>query len=232
MIDTRLTRYALGALLGILLAFGCAGRSRAAGVIVLKQPAEFGNTCAVCHGSSAEGTERGPSLVNNYFLRGKSTGAIADIITHGRAGIMPSFANLPGAQIEALATYVHSLNTNAFESRPPGDAAAGAAYFFGRGRCSACHIAQGRGGIKGPDLSSVGTSLTLQQLVQAVRHPQVTQGSSWTWVTVMLRDGSPMHGFARNRTQHSLDLQTADGQLHPLTDTQYRSIIPDLRPTM
>jgi PQQ-dependent dehydrogenase (methanol/ethanol family) len=232
VINTELTRYALGALCGILLVFGSTGPSRAASAAAVKQPPEFADTCAVCHGGSAEGTERAPSLVNNYYLSGKSIDAIAAIIGHGRGGIMPSFANLPAAQIEALATYVHSLNTNAFESRPPGNVPAGAAYFFGSGRCSECHIAEGRGGINGPDLSSVGTHLTLLQLIRAVRHPEVTEGSSWVWVTVMLRNGHLMGGFARNRTQHSIDLQTPDGQLHPLSDTQYRRIIPDRRPTM
>lgn len=232
MIDTRSIRYAVGALAGILLAFGSAGSARAAGVAMVKQPPLFGATCAVCHGSSAEGTERAPSLVNNYFLRGKSIDAIADIIRHGRGGIMPSFANLPPAQIEALATYVHSLNTNAFEAKPPGDVAAGAAYFFGAGRCSECHIAEGRGGIDGPDLSDIGTQLTLPQLVRAVQHPIASQSSSWALVTVMLRNGQVMRGFARNRTQHSIDLQTLDGQLHPLSDSQYRRITPAAGTTM
>jgi len=230
--DSKSTRYALGALFGILLAVGSARGSRAAGAAVVQQPSEFGNACAVCHGSSAEGTERAPSLVNNYFLRAKSIDAIAAIIRHGRGGIMPSFANLPAAQIEALATYLHSLNTNAFESRPQGNVTAGAGYFFGSGRCSECHIAEGRGGVKGPDLSSVGTQLTLVQLIRAIRHPEITQSSSWAWVTVTLRNGRLIRGFARNRTQHSIDLQTADGQLHPLSDSQYCRIVADMRPTM
>ena len=232
VIDTRLTRCAVGGLFAILLAFGFTGRAPAAGAVIVKRPAEFGSTCAVCHGSSAEGTERAPSLVNNYFLRGKSVDAIGTIIRHGRGGIMPSFANLPSAQIEALATYVHSLNTNAFESKPAGVVTAGAAYFFGRGRCSGCHIAEGRGGINGPDLSSIGTQLTLPQLIRAVRHPAAGENSSWAFVTVMLRNGNVMHGFARNRTQHSVDLQTLDGQLHPLSDRQYRRVIAAQGPTM
>jgi PQQ-dependent dehydrogenase (methanol/ethanol family) len=232
VIDSTSIRCCRGGLLGMLLALGCAARSPAAGAVLTRQPVVFGSTCAVCHGSSAQGTERAPSLVGNYVLRGKSERQIAAIITHGRGGIMPSFANLPAPQIQALAAYVRSLNTNAFEARPSGDRTAGAAYFFGPGGCSRCHIAQGRGGIEGPDLSGIGTRLTLPQLVRAVRKPQSTPASGWTWATVTLRDGRQMRGFARNRTQHSIDLQTRDGTLHPLSDDQYRSIVLDRRPTM
>lgn len=227
MIDGKLNRCAASALLGIALVIGSAGHVRAKAIAMVKQPKQFGNTCAVCHGSSAEGTERAPSLVNNYYLRNRSVAAIASIIEHGRGGIMPSFRNLPAAQIEALAKYVHSLNTDAFQAKTPGNVEAGSAYFFGGGHCSECHIAQGRGGINGPDLSSIGVQLTLPQLVRSVRKPTLSEGSSWIWVTVALRNGRLMRGFARNRTQHSIDLQTNDGQIHPLSDIQYRRIIPD-----
>lgn len=232
MTHTRSTRHVIGCSFALLLALGSAARARAADAGIIKQPSEFGDTCAVCHGSAAQGTERAPSLVNNYFLRRKSVDDIGEIIRHGRGGVMPAFSNLPAGQIEALAKYIHSLNTNAFESKPPGDVTAGAAYFFGRGNCSGCHIAQGRGGVKGPDLSEIGTQLTLPELTRAVRHPSMSQGSSWQLVTVMLRNGQAVRGFARNRTQHSIDLQTLDGELHPLSDSEYRRIIPAKGTTM
>lgn len=229
---SQLIQYRLRALLVILLAFVSAAVSEAAAFPVLKQPSEFVRTCAACHGTFAEGTERAPPLTDNYFLREKTTDAIAAIIRQGRSGIMPSFANLPAAKIEALARYLHSLNASASQLRPPGNVAAGRAYFFGTGHCSTCHIANGTGGIEGPDLSSIGVLLTLPQLMHAVRHPESEQLSRWRSVIVMLRDGHALLGIERNRTQHSIDLQTPDGQLRPLSDTQYQRITPDRRPGM
>ncbi|MGH6680394.1 MAG: c-type cytochrome, partial [Bradyrhizobium sp.] len=120
------------------------------------QPAVFASSCAPCHGESAQGTDRAPSLMANRMLQGLSAGAIAAIITHGRGGVMPAFSDLPATEIAALAGYVRSLNTNAFETGPPGDVAEGRRIFFGSGRCAGCHTAEGRGGIDGPDLSSIG----------------------------------------------------------------------------
>ena len=40
--------------------------------------------CAVCRGSSEEGTECAPFLVNDGYLRSERLAVIADVIRHGR----------------------------------------------------------------------------------------------------------------------------------------------------
>ena len=124
------------------------------------QPAEFGVMCAVCHGGDGSGTDRAPALLNNRWLRSQSETDLITVIKNGRNN-MPSFSALPAEQIQSLAHYVHSLNAAAFDMKPPGDIAAGAAVFNGNGRCSECHTAEGRGGTNGPDLSAIGKQLSL-----------------------------------------------------------------------
>ena len=70
---------------------------------------EFLARCASCHGSSAQGGI-GPDLTAKSYKYGKSAAAIAQTITEGRPGGMPSFKNdLSREKIEALAQYLLSL---------------------------------------------------------------------------------------------------------------------------
>ena len=140
---------------------------------------------------------------------------------------MPSFNFLPPAQIQVLAHYVRSLNADAFDIKPAGDATAGASIFFGSGHCSDCHTAQGRGGTNGPDLSRIGRLLTVAELNQSIEDPAARISAGYGMVDVTLRDGSVLRGFARNRTTHSIDLQTFDGRLHLMLDAEYTKIFPD-----
>jgi PQQ-dependent dehydrogenase (methanol/ethanol family) len=188
-------------------------------------PAPFGQTCAVCHGGDGEGTDRAPALLGSRQLRGKSDADIAAIIKSGR-GNMPSFSFLPDQQILALAHFVHSLNADAYDLKPEGNTAAGASFFYGAGRCAECHTAQGRGGVDGPDLSNIARAVTLPELNQAIGHPGTHIASGYDTVEVTLRDGSSLHGFARSQTSHSLVLQTSDGKLRPLDESEYTSIVP------
>jgi PQQ-dependent dehydrogenase (methanol/ethanol family) len=190
------------------------------------QPASFGPNCSVCHGGDGAGSDRAPTLVGSRHLRGQSQAEIATVITNGR-GNMPSFSFLPAAQIEALAYYVRSLNADAFDMKPAGDLSAGASIFFGDGHCAECHIAQGRGGINGPDLSNIGHLSTLAELTQSLLQPDARISNGYGMVTVNLRDGNALRGFARAQTAHSIDLQTREGRLLLLSDEQYKSVIAD-----
>lgn len=205
---------------------GGAATVHAADPAAVPQPPRFGQTCALCHGGDAEGTDRAPSLVGNKVLRGLSVADIATIIEHGRGG-MPAFAALPQAEIQQLATYVRSLNADAFDMQPAGDVANGRGIFFGGGHCADCHSVEGLGGSNGPDLAGIAGVMTLAQLGDAIRQPHFWTAPGWSVVSVTLNDGKALRGFARNQTQHSLDLQTFDGRLLPLSDTQYRQITPD-----
>lgn len=219
--STRTTLYAACALFA-----GGTTTVHAADLASVPQPPRFGQTCALCHGGDAEGTDRAPSLVGNKVLRGLSVADISAIIEHGRGG-MPAFAALPQAEIQQLATYVRSLNADAFDMQPAGDVANGRGIFFGSGHCADCHSVEGLGGSNGPDLSGIAGVMTLAQLGDAIRQPHFWTAPGWSVVSVTLNDGQALRGFARNQTQHSLDLQTFDGRLLPLSDTQYRQITPD-----
>jgi PQQ-dependent dehydrogenase (methanol/ethanol family) len=186
----------------------------------------FVEKCAVCHGAEAAGGDRGPAIANNRRLRSRSVSDIAAIIRNGTPGGMPAFP-LPDDQIAQLAGYVHALNATAFEAKPEGDAAAGEAFFFGQGRCATCHTVAGRGSGTGPDLWNVARQMTLADLEQALTDPSARIAEGYGVVDVVLKDGSALRGFARNRSSHSLQLETFDGKLRLLDESEYREAKPE-----
>ena len=147
------------------------------------------------------------------------------MIKNGR-GNMPAFSS-PDAQIQELATFVRSMNADAFDMKPAGDTAAGAGIFFGSGHCAECHTAQGRGGADGPDLSRIGRQATLPELEQSLattrrahRHGLRARGgqaAQWHFLAWLC----PQPGA------HDLQLQTFDGRVHLLADDEYIQVVAD-----
>lgn len=183
----------------------------------------FVQTCAICHGSEAGGSDRGPALRNSRQLRTKSLTEIGNIIRRGTTNGMPAMP-LPDESIDQLASYVRSLNATAFELKPDGDLAAGEKFFFGQGSCSSCHMVDGRGVAAGPDLSNIGQQVTLGELEQALIEPSAVVTAGYARVKVSLKAGGELEGFARNRGSHDLQLQAADGRMHFLTSAEYSGL--------
>ena len=194
-----------------------------------RPPAQFAD-CALCHGQDARGSDRAPSLVNSPELRAMTDADIANIVRKGKDG-MPPFS-LPPADVDILVRYVRALNQVALQSGVTGDPEAGDRIFFGSGHCSTCHIVGGIGIADGPDLSDVGIRLRPEELVNSLTDPDARIAPGWATVAVTLNDGSALRGFARAQGSHDLVLQTADGKLHLLVDSEYRDVIPDKHSAM
>ena len=199
-------------------------------------PAAYGKYCASCHADSARGTDRGPGLIDMRSLRSRSEAQIRGIIRNGTRGGMPGFP-LADAELDVLAKAVHSWNASAFAAHPAGDLAAGRALF--ETKCLTCHMAMGKGASNGPDLSSVGKDLTVRELEDTLRDPNSRKGKrngsacpSWAFcpddpwgvVTVKMKDGSSVRGFARSRGPHDVQLQTFDGKIKLVPGTSFVSV--------
>jgi PQQ-dependent dehydrogenase (methanol/ethanol family) len=195
-----------------------------------QQPPLFTQVCSLCHGGDAHGTDRAPTLINPDHFRTLSDSDIADIIGKGK-NKMPPFP-LPPQEIQTLARYVRSLNSMGPAVAVAGDAKAGERFFFGSGRCSTCHIAEGRGTSNGPDLSAVGRRLRLAELKQSLLDPSATLAAGYETVAVKLNDGTTLQGYARAQGSHDLVLQTSDRTLHLLLDTEYQTVTPDKHSAM
>jgi PQQ-dependent dehydrogenase (methanol/ethanol family) len=184
----------------------------------------FAEQCASCHGADAQGSDRAPKLAGSRSLHGQSTEQIRGTIQHGiAAGGMPAFP-LPARQLDALAAFVRSLNTEEAGSVASGDAAAGRIFFFGKGKCASCHMVGGDGSPIGPDLSSVGREMSADQIRRALLEPDATITPGYQLVSVSLRNGQTLRGFARGESSFDLQLQDLKGGFHPLQKTEISSL--------
>jgi PQQ-dependent dehydrogenase (methanol/ethanol family) len=199
---------------------------------------QFEQLCQRCHGKAGVGGDRAPALIDDQALRSQNENRIAALIRNGTPGGMPPFA-LPANELALLARWIHSLNMSAFDVKPAGDVAAGEHFFFGKGQCANCHMVWGRGKVNGPDLSDIGRKSTVRDLELVLENPTARMGvhttptcpswafcpdEVWAVVNVFLRDGSVLRGFARNRAEHDLQVQTFDGKMHLLAEEDYREV--------
>jgi PQQ-dependent dehydrogenase (methanol/ethanol family) len=183
--------------------------------------------CALCHGAEARGGEYGPALARNSDLRGKSVAWLHDVIENGiPSGGMPAF-NLPSGDLNALALWIELKNIPATQSLLPGDRAAGEQYFFGKGKCASCHMVAGRGSVYGPDLSSIANERTVPEIRAALLEPSAHVTPGYESLTVRLRNGQTLHGFARSQSNFEITLQDSNGKFHRLLQSQILSVKED-----
>jgi cytochrome c oxidase cbb3-type subunit 3 len=75
----------------------------------------FNMFCVACHGPEGKGQKMfgAPDLTNEIWLYGNSRMRISHVISHGRNGVMPAFAERLGEdKVHILAGYVKSLSAN------------------------------------------------------------------------------------------------------------------------
>ena len=120
----------------------------------------FSVNCGFCHGSDGRGGEGGPNLLRSPLVLTDRNGEVIYAVTLvGRPDKgMPKF-DLSLDTIADIAAYLHSIPTGAAEktafdpnSIVVGNAAAGKAFFNGKGHCSQCHSLKG-------DFAGIGARL-------------------------------------------------------------------------
>lgn len=193
----------------------------------------YATQCAGCHGVDARGGEYGPPLAANRRLQGRSISWLRHTIQNGiPTGGMPAFVNLPASDLDALAALVHSLNSPAAENSVPGDRAAGQEYFFGAGQCASCHMVYGKGSAVGPDLSDVGGEMTTEEIRSSLLEPSRRIAPGYQVVSVRLRDGETVRGFARSRSNFEVILQDLTPQFYMLSMDTISDISEDQQSQM
>ena len=192
----------------------------------------YGVQCASCHGDDSRGTDHAPPLAGVRRLRGRSISWLRHVIHNGIAsGGMPAF-DLSAGELDALAAFVHALNSPAAESFVRGDRAAGEQYFFGKGQCTSCHMVHGMGSAVGPDLSDVAREMTVEGIRTSLLQPSANLTPGYQTVTVHLRDGKTLRGFARSRSNFEMVVQDLKGQFHLLQEDAVSSVSEDKQSVM
>lgn len=172
----------------------------------------YASLCAGCHGLDGKGSERAPNIATIPRVQGFSDAQLANTVSDGIPGTgMPGFHTLGSAQIQALVSYVRTLQGKMERETLPGDPARGRELFFGKAACSACHLIDGHGGFIGPDLTAYGSTLPAKTILDALLNPNRIVPRGYGAVTVVTRDGSRITGVLRNEDNFSVQLLTEDG---------------------
>ena len=190
-----------------------------------KGSALFGSQCGFCHGRDARGGETGPDLARSSVVANDDHGdKIGVVVRVGRADKgMPQFS-FSDEDLSAIVAFLHAQKSKmdslsgkrktveASDLRT-GDAAAGAAYFEGQGRCTQCHSSTG-------DLAGVGSRLEGLLLMQRMLNPTFRGSSlpgpavpqeSFATVTVALPTGQSLSGKLAYRDEFIVALIDGTG---------------------
>ena len=192
----------------------------------------YGNLgCAGCHGEDARGG-RGPDLRSPALWAQDDTEQhLFDVIKNGVNGAgMPSFAKMASDQeIHELVGFLAS------SARGKGAAIVGDVNVGGeayRTNCVRCHGPAGRGGLLGPELTSVVQSKDLEYLKHTIRHPDGEIPFNYAAISVTTKDGRSLFGVRRNEDTFSLQMVDESGQLHLFEKDQLRDVVHEKKPLM
>jgi putative heme-binding domain-containing protein len=193
----------------------------------------FENRCAACHGLDGRGGERAPDIATSQKTQNRTDAALTQIITNGivTAG-MPSFSSLDAPTVRALVKYLRVLQGKSDSAVMPGNPATGKTIFFGKARCSECHLAAGSGGFLGPDLSTFARRRPADEIRDAITKPVAIPALGRNEVAVTPRSGQPLKGVLRNEDNFSLQLQSPDGAFHSVMKSDIASITRSATPLM
>jgi mono/diheme cytochrome c family protein len=123
--------------------------------------------CAACHGATGGGGV-GPNLQHLTLTQDQTVA----FIKNPAGNIMPHLypSQLNEAQVEAIATYIKGGFASGGTAAPAAAADTGAGAQVFSVRCSACHGADGSGGV-GPNLHGIASRKNLDQTVAFIENP-------------------------------------------------------------
>ena len=186
--------------------------------------------CAGCHGVDGKGTDKASTLAANPELMNLSDTELIRIVRDGTPNGMPPFAQIGDANIVAVIHYLHSLQEADVSGGPgpsdstTGDAAAGEDLFFGKARCSTCHMMRGKGGFIAGNLTTYARNRSANAILQTIIAPDSPLLPSSQVINVTTKTGQTLTGVLRNEDNFNLVLQTEDGRYHFLTRDKLTSI--------
>ena len=201
----------------------------------------FAGSCAECHGLDGRGGARAPNIAENPRVQRLSDDQIFGVIENGIPGTgMPAFHVLESSDIKSVVAYLRTLQGTKKTAELPGDPDRGKTIFFGKAKCSSCHLVAGKGGFIASDLSGYARTHSVEEIRSTITSPNPSGDRQSRTVTATTRDGKKYVGRIRNEDNFSLQLQALDGTFHFLAkpdierlDFSPQSLMPsDYRSTL
>jgi len=184
----------------------------------------FNASCAACHGLDGRGSDKAVNIGASTRAQGLSDAQLAGIISNGVPGTgMPAFRTLTPVQVDAIVSYLRSLQGKDAVGTLSGDANRGREIFFGKGDCSGCHSIAGQGGFIGPDLTEYGATSSAPGIRDEIVRSPRTPRPGYRIAQVVTIKGDRLEGLIRNEDNFSIQLQTKDGSFHLLRKIDVQS---------
>jgi cytochrome c oxidase cbb3-type subunit III len=182
----------------------------------------FDAQCAWCHGAGGDGGT-GPNL-RGTLRHATDYASIVDIIMRGIPGTeMPSFqVPLTDHHIRQAAAYVQSLG-RAKATPLAGNPQHGAAVYDANG-CGSCHVIGGRGGITGPELTSIGALRGAAYLRESIVKPAAAHPTGYLVVRAVTNGGTEVRGIRLNEDVFWIQLRDAGGNVHVLQKSELSKV--------
>ncbi|CAG4990621.1 hypothetical protein DYBT9275_00573 [Dyadobacter sp. CECT 9275] len=117
-----------------------------------------------------------------------------------------------------------------------GNAQAGRRYFLtsSAAECVRCHSIGGQGGEVGPKLTTIGSTLSREQILQALIEPSARLSPGFGMVILTLKDGQTASGILAEENDHELILKTSEAEplKIPIARIAKRENVPSSMPPM
>lgn len=178
----------------------------------------------------------------------KTLPVLQDLMTQAKAQKLPPDLNLELR--EAVEASGDASLKAAFEALKPqaslmeqyadvlhgGNSSNGWGLFFynSTAQCGRCHAIGTEGGKVGPNLSSIGKTLTRAQILEALIDPSARIAPGYGNVALTLKDGQTVYGVLAKEETETLTLTTSDAEplVIPLARIAKRQNLPSSMPTM
>ncbi len=198
----------------------------------------FRSQCTTCHGLNATGGDEGagPDLTTGQFRHANSDAGLYRVIRDGVPGtaMIGVGADASEQSVWQLVTYLHSLDTAPAGGDLPGSAAAGLQLFTEQGDCARCHMVNGQGGRRGPDLSYVGDRRDPLELRTALLDPDAEVRPRWWTMRAVGPDGQTVEGLRMDEDTFTFRIMDAEENLRSFSkygDWSYERIETSTMPS-
>jgi len=185
----------------------------------------FASNCGSCHGSDGRGGEHAPDIATAPDMQRLDDSDLIAIAKNGVPGAgMPAFGWLGQEKLTALVQYLRTLQGRQLDIKLPGNPKGGETLFFGRARCSECHMVNGKGGFIGSDLSLYGADENAGQIRRVILDPERNLPPQKKATTVVTHTGQKFTGMLKVEDNFSVSIQTMDGDFHFFQKSQLTHI--------
>jgi putative heme-binding domain-containing protein len=176
----------------------------------------YNASCTGCHGLEGTAGDRAPALAATRRYVRSSDDDIFDAIKNGIPGTLMPRSGLPDDSAWKITAYIRSLRARASDEYVEGNLEHGAELFYGKARCSECHMIRGNGGLLGPDLSNIGAERSLRQLRDALTtlRPNIPLG--FRPVRIKTKSGGTVDGVIKNENNFSMQVMDRQYKIYLL----------------